>query len=261
MKKRIIITAFTVVVILMIIIGIIIIKANEVKDEWDINAKELVKTLSKIEKTEIEDLREYIPFEWDTIYSFSPYVSEEYIYNVVGYKWDEITSTISETANQIVFLKDGKVVCYLYGYPQDTKIYFDLGYAEKGSGYIKFTNEYKLPFKIDIKKKIPYFVYTGEDRINIIAVRGEVTNINIEEKTITVEGKKEYDTRYERVIVKIDENTDGNFNEKKSKFETFDITKMTIGTKVEVLLRDSFATRTPNEEGYYFGEGNIIETL
>ncbi|WP_458413090.1 hypothetical protein ACNQFZ_20205 [Schinkia sp. CFF1] len=44
----------------------------------------------------------------------------------MGYKWDNISETVSEGMDQIVFIKDGKVVCYLYGYPENNGfgIYF-----------------------------------------------------------------------------------------------------------------------------------------
>ncbi len=88
------------------------------QDVWDKNAKLLKEKMLSIEETvEIVYLSDITPFEWDVVYSFYPYTSKEKVYDVVGYKWDSISETVSEGMNQIVFLKDGKVVCYLYGYP------------------------------------------------------------------------------------------------------------------------------------------------
>lgn len=98
------------------------------KDLWDTNAKLLKsKVLSEAVAGDQVKLSEFTPFEWDEVYAFNPYVSKEVIYETIGYKWDRISETVSEGMNQIVFVKSGEVVCYLYGYPENNKfgIYFD----------------------------------------------------------------------------------------------------------------------------------------
>jgi hypothetical protein len=97
------------------------------KDLWDLNRELLKKEVLSIGKSvETINLSDVTPFEWDVIYSFDPYTSKDMIYETVGYKWDNISETLSEGMNQIAFLKDGKVVCYLYGYPENNGfgIYF-----------------------------------------------------------------------------------------------------------------------------------------
>jgi len=90
------------------------------KDLWDRNEELLRKeVLSLDESVELINLLDMTPFEWDMIYSFDPYTSKEKIYETVGYKWDHINETVSEGMNQIVFMKDENVVCYLYGYPEN----------------------------------------------------------------------------------------------------------------------------------------------
>ena len=60
--------------------------------------------------------------------------------------------------NQIVFVKAGKVVCYLYGYYRKLKMGFDFGEYE--GGFIKLTSEQKLPFKITVTDQgVWYFEY------------------------------------------------------------------------------------------------------
>ena len=98
------------------------------EDIWDSNLKLLKnEILSKNVADEKVNLSTFTPFEWDKVYSFDPYLSKEAIYETIGYKWDNISETVSEGMNQIVFVKDGKVVCYLYGYPENNKfgIFFD----------------------------------------------------------------------------------------------------------------------------------------
>jgi hypothetical protein len=90
------------------------------KDVWDQN-EDLLKeeVLSLGASVDTVNLREVTPFKWDVAYSFPPYTPKEDIYKTVGYKWDRISETVNEGMDQIVFMKDGKVVCYIYGYPEN----------------------------------------------------------------------------------------------------------------------------------------------
>ncbi|MHA6261332.1 hypothetical protein ACXYMX_15810 [Sporosarcina sp. CAU 1771] len=98
------------------------------KDVWDVNFKLLKgKILAEVVEGNQLDLSEFTPFEWDVVYCFDPYVSKDEIYETIGYKWDRISETVSEGMNQIVFMKDEKVICYIYGYPESNQfgIFFD----------------------------------------------------------------------------------------------------------------------------------------
>ncbi|PEF40631.1 hypothetical protein CON84_03840 [Bacillus sp. AFS094228] len=110
----------TVVIIAFGIICIAIFINLLKKDLWDVN-EELLKeeVLSIGHSVETINLLDVTPFDWDIVYSFGPYTPKDDIYETVGYKWDTISETVNEGMNQIVFLKDGKVVCYLYGYPEN----------------------------------------------------------------------------------------------------------------------------------------------
>ncbi|MEG2290640.1 MAG: hypothetical protein RR891_10030 [Clostridium sp.] len=102
------------------------------EDIWDKNEKLLRKNVLSIdESVEIVDLSDIAPFNWDLAYSFAPYTREDDIYETVGYKWDNIVETVNEGMNQIVFLKDKKVVCYLYGYADNNGYGINFG----GEGY------------------------------------------------------------------------------------------------------------------------------
>ena len=111
----------TLVIVAIVILSIIVVLINLLKkDLWDVNAELLEQEVLSIEETvEKVNLSDITPFEWDVVYSFDPYISKDTIYETVGYKWDNISETVSEGMNQIVFLNDGKVVCYLYGYPEN----------------------------------------------------------------------------------------------------------------------------------------------
>ncbi|MEH7225584.1 hypothetical protein V7112_17380 [Bacillus sp. JJ1566] len=104
----------------IVIIGIVMVASFFLfkKDLWEKNEELLREEVLSIEQSvEAINLTDLTPFEWDTVYSFGPYTPKEEIYKTVGYKWDRIQETVNEGMDQIVFLKDGEVVCYVYGYP------------------------------------------------------------------------------------------------------------------------------------------------
>lgn len=132
-------------IVIISIVAILIVFNSFRKDVWDINADKLIYSFNVISgDADIDDLNGFIPFEWDELYSFAPYSSTKAIYKVIGYKWDKISESVDEGMNQIVFVKDGKVVCYLYGYPENIKLGFDFG--EYDGSYIKLTSNQKLSF-------------------------------------------------------------------------------------------------------------------
>jgi hypothetical protein len=106
-------------IIALCILLIAILSSLFTKDLWDVNAKLLRKEVLAIEESvDTINLLDVTPFEWDVVYPFDPYTPVETVYEEVGYKWDNITDTVSDAMNQIVFLNKGKVVCYIYGYPE-----------------------------------------------------------------------------------------------------------------------------------------------
>lgn len=146
-------------IVIVTVIAILLVINPLKKDIWDINADKLKNSFNVISGTAvINDLSQWTPFEWDTLYSFAPYTTKDKIYEVIGYKWGNISETVSEGMNQIVFAKDGKVVCYLYGYPENIKLGFNFGEYE--GDYIKLTSEQRLSFKTTISDNgVRYFEY------------------------------------------------------------------------------------------------------
>lgn len=159
MKKKSVIWG-SVGIIVIVIITILIILNPFKKDVWDINAENLKYSFQPISgNSVIDDLSQWTPFEWDTLYSFAPYAPKEIIYETIGYKWASISESVNEGMNQIVFVKNGKVVCYLYGYPENNKLGFNFGNYE--GFFIKLTSEQKLSFKTTISEEngVRYFDY------------------------------------------------------------------------------------------------------
>ena len=139
------------IILISIIITLVLIISPLKKDIWDINASKLKDKVDDLEGTTvIKDFSKWTPFEWDVLYSFTPYTTKDKIYEVIGYKWDKINETVNDNMNQIVFLKDGNVVCYLYGYPDKNNFSFHFGNYE--GEYIKFDSQQKLSFDVKISK-------------------------------------------------------------------------------------------------------------
>jgi hypothetical protein len=129
------------------------------KDVWEENASTLSDSFEGISGKEaiIDDLSEWTQFEWDTLYSFAPYTPKKTIYETIGYKWDTINETVNEGMNQLVFLHEGRVVCYLYGYPENNEIGFTFGSYE--GSHVKLTNKDELAFKVTREDEITYLEY------------------------------------------------------------------------------------------------------
>jgi len=126
---------------------------------WEQNALELSQSFNLISGTTatIDDLSDFTKFEWDTLYSFQPYLPEEEIYKIVGYRWDDISATVNEGMNQLVFLKDGDVVCYVYGYPEKYNVYFEFG--QYNNNHFKLTTSNNLEFEMKVFDGVRYFEY------------------------------------------------------------------------------------------------------
>ncbi|WP_222439383.1 hypothetical protein [Sporosarcina sp. BP05] len=145
------------IVILFTIISIIVFK----KDLWEVNEELMKQEMLNIgESVESVNLSNVTPFEWDIVYSFSPYTSKDTIYKTVGYKWDTISETVSEGMNQLVFMKEEKVVCYLYGYPANNGygIYFNSGSDTRLTSASMLSVDDDLTFQVVRRDSIIYLM-------------------------------------------------------------------------------------------------------
>lgn len=143
------------------ILSVVVLVSFLKKDLWDVNEALLKEAILSIDGTvETVKLSDVTPFDWDTVYSFDPYTTKDTIYETVGYKWDRISETVNEGMNQIVFLNEGKVVCYLYGYPENN------GYG------IFFTNENNnensFAAILEIEDDLTFHVDRNDDVTNLI---------------------------------------------------------------------------------------------
>lgn len=121
---------------------------------WSVNASQLSQALSALNQTE-DDIEKLILFEWDEAYSFVPYLQKEFIYEIIGYKWDNIKESTSEDMIQVVFLNEGKVVCHIFG--RVNKLGFEIDFGDyKDNDYVKITKDEKskLHFECEGDKKV-----------------------------------------------------------------------------------------------------------
>ena len=82
-----------------------------------INNQRLKNSLKSID-SELVQLNDVVPFEWDTVYTFEPYQSKESIEKVVGFKSRDIkANTISEGMLTLLFVKNNRVVASVLGKP------------------------------------------------------------------------------------------------------------------------------------------------
>ncbi|OXM87458.1 hypothetical protein [Paenibacillus rigui] len=149
----------TIVIVAIIILFIAVLIGLIKKDIWEVNAdllKEEVLSIEQFVKT--VNLNDITPFEWDVVYSFDPYTTKDTIYETVGYKWDNISETVNEGMNQIVFMRNGKVVCYLYGYPENNGygIYFTGENGTEVTSASVLNAEEDLTFQVERSDKVIY---------------------------------------------------------------------------------------------------------
>jgi len=116
------------------------------KNSFEMNITSMLSNKNSIE------LKELTPFEWDTMYVISPYVPKEKIFDIIGMKSNIIKSSVSEGTHNIIFINQGKIVCYLYGFPQN--YYFD--FKIQGE-YLKFNND-DIRFKVEYINNIFYLI-------------------------------------------------------------------------------------------------------
>ena len=144
-------------IVLLGIIGILFLIVK--KDLWEKNEDLLKEEIVSIpQSVETINLKEVTPFEWDKVYSFSPYTPKDTIYETVGYKWDRIQETVNEDMNQIVFMKDGKVVCYIYGYPANIGYGITLSGETLSEAATVLHVEDELTFQVEREEGVVYLI-------------------------------------------------------------------------------------------------------
>lgn len=108
-----------------------------------VNARALAHAVEAIpEETTQVSLNELVPFEWDEVYTFDPYTSEEEIKRIIRLDSGAVEESVSEGMVQLVFVEWGKerVVASVCAYPDnlgyDIRIPFNHG--DEGYGVLRY---------------------------------------------------------------------------------------------------------------------------
>lgn len=137
------------------------------KSEVDKNAEKFIENVSTklIERGDLVEneinLSDITPFKWDKAYIFEPKTSPDKIYETIGYEWQDIKEANSEEMIQMIFIKDKKVICHLYGYEKYLQMYFKFDKSEYKDSVITIYPRESDRFKVIIDKrwKSAYFYH------------------------------------------------------------------------------------------------------
>lgn len=129
------------------------------KSEMDKNTENFIDNVSKklIEPEDLVEneinLSDITPFKWDKAYIFEPKTSSDKIYKTIGYNWQDIKEADSEEMIQMIFIKDEKVICHLFGYEKYLQMYFKFDKSEYKDSTITIYPRKNDRFKVQIDKK------------------------------------------------------------------------------------------------------------
>ena len=119
------------------------------------NNHRLKKAVTALEAGQTVTLNDVVPFEWDAVYTFSPYTSEEEIEEIIGFKSrDIVANDINEGMTHLIFTKGEKVQAAVLGYPSK------LGY--RIDFFQKVTYDRKTPFTVAEKNDFTELLQTEE---------------------------------------------------------------------------------------------------
>lgn len=145
---------------IVLALAVIIMGSYGFNEIWHKNERTLRAQVKKEKIERIINLTEYTKFEWDILYEFCAYVSKERVEAVIGCEFLGFKETDRGDMNQIIFMKDGKVVCYVHGYPFKRGYGFDKILKHTNDEiYVKLLAKDNPRFKIMIFKKYKMLEY------------------------------------------------------------------------------------------------------
>lgn len=112
--------------------------------------------VKKIEAKQV-NIQELTEFEWDLMYTFSPYTSKEEIEEIIGFVSEDIVDNMAdESTTYLLFVKDNMIVANIYGSTDSLGYTFDFGCYEK---YLCIDNSQEATFLIMEKSGIKLLEY------------------------------------------------------------------------------------------------------
>lgn len=146
---------FVLIITLVIVVFTVFLMSNPKNTNVD-NSKSLIKNIQELKKDSqnknvlVKNIRDITDFKWDYLYSFEPYTSKEDIEKAIGFKSDKIKESVNEGTNQVIFTKGNEIVCYIYGYADDSA-YFDFSSLYNNSSIL---NKYEDVLSLDSVKYV-----------------------------------------------------------------------------------------------------------
>ncbi len=144
-----------------------------------LNNKKLKENILKLSvDSEDVELRDVIPFEFDTLYTFKPYTSKEDIETIIGFKSSSIKESTNEGMVQLLFIKDKKVVSSVCDYS------VNLGYK-----IINFGN-----------RAYPETIFSIYEENKIMILDANIIDKSAEEEVLEIDSKDESSNDIEKEI-------------------------------------------------------------
>ncbi len=74
-------------------------------------------------------LNAVVPFAWEAVYTFDPYLSKAEMAEIIGFKSGALRETVSEGMVSLVFIRDSAVIASVCGYSDALgyAVYFNTG--------------------------------------------------------------------------------------------------------------------------------------
>ena len=115
-----------------------------------------VKAIS-VDEVALSDLA---TFEWDTMYNFVHFTPKKNIEKVIGFSSKDIKETYNEGHTQLIFVKDKKVVCSIWGYSNNLGYFVSFGRYD--GEYLAIQNNETALFTVDFSGKEILLTYVSE---------------------------------------------------------------------------------------------------
>lgn len=129
MKKVIIWISLIIGIVLVFVIATKIVDYNSLASK---NSRYLEQMLSdnSVKNSIHGNVKNLLNLDYDKMYVFEPYQSLDKMEKQIGFKYSKLKEGLSEGSNNILFVKDNRVVAYLFGYSSNTGYFIKIPSGE-----------------------------------------------------------------------------------------------------------------------------------
>lgn len=112
-----------------------------------VNGRELGSVLSQYDDNLVA-LNDMIEFDYDYVIQFPPYADKKTMEKMLGFNCSILNESVNEGMMNLLFVKNNKAVCYIYGYGENNDFYLSLPDGAKiqkkdiGTFFVSTTNGY-----------------------------------------------------------------------------------------------------------------------